>query len=358
MKIKILYGILLVIMMACGRENDDGNATETNFISAVDISDFPEMALQNPVFYNAEGQQPTDVLQLLKDKGVNTIRLRLWVNPGGEHSGLQEVMQFSQQLKATGFRIWITAHYSDTWADPGHQETPQQWQGIPYLALQDSVRQYTQNIMERIAPDYFQIGNEINPGMLHPAGDRFLHPDQFNGLLTVASEAVRTHAPDTKIMIHYAGLSGAVTFFDQIDGVDYDMIGLSFYPIWHGKDMEALKNTLQELGETFQKDLVIAETAYPFTLGWNDWTNNIVGQEDQLILPEFPATPQGQKDFIAAVKAIITEDVTAGLGFCYWGAASVAWKGPQATDASPWENQALFDFTNTALPVLEEFELK
>ena len=111
------------------------------------------------------------------------------------------------------------------------------------------------------------------------------------------------------------------------------------------------------LSETKNKKIIIAETAYPFTIQWNDWTNNIVGLEEQLILPKYLANPEGQSRFIKDLKAL-TQDLKKGIGFCYWGAEKIAWKGNQATDASPWENQALFDFNNNALPGLREFKNK
>ena len=112
---------------------------------------------------------------------------------------------------------------------------------------------------------------------------------------------------------------------------------------------------MQSMSESINKQIIIAETAYPFTLEWNDWTNNIVGLNEQLILPEYPATIEGQLKYIRDLKGI-TQELEKGIGFCYWGAELIAWKGTQATDASVWENQALFDFNNKALPVLNEFK--
>jgi len=89
-------------------------------------------------------------------------------------------------------------------------------------------------------------------------------------------------------------------------------------------------------------------------LGWNDRTNKIVGLKEQLILPEYPATPKGQKDFIAKIKEIVGSK-DRGIGFCYWGGELIAYNGPKATDGSPWDNQALYDFNNKALPVINEF---
>ncbi len=120
--------------------------------------------------------------------------------------------------------------------------------------------------------------------------------------------------------------------------------------------MDDLQNQLSNLSINFNKEILIAETSYPFTLGWNDWTNNNVGLEEHLILPQYPASPQGQKDFIRDVKNLILE-VNNGIGFCYWGADLIAWDGETSTNGSTWENQAVFDFDNKELPVLKEFNL-
>lgn len=324
------------------------------FISAVDISKYPEISNTNQIFYDLDENQK-DFLTILKEKGINTIRLRLWVNPVNEHSGFNEVKQFSQSLKTHGFKTWLTLHYSDSWADPGQQNPPTQWQGISFSALKDSVYNYTKKVMQEMQPDYIQIGNEINTGILHPYGDLATNHQNFIELVQQGSLAVRERSMDCKIILHYAGIEHADWFFTQVNQIDYDIIGLSYYPIWHGKSLTALKTRMQELSNIHNKKILIAETAYPFTLEWNDWTNNIIGLDEQLILPEYPATPEGQRNFIRQIKTL-TKELENGIGFCYWGAELIAWKGNQSTDASPWENQALFDFNNKALSVLNEFE--
>lgn len=324
------------------------------FISAVDISKYPEISNTNQIFYDLDENQK-DFLTILKEKGINTIRLRLWVNPVNEHSGFNEVKQFSQSLKTHDFKTWLTLHYSDSWADPGQQNPPTQWQGISFSALKDSVYNYTKKVMQEMQPDYIQIGNEINTGILHPYGDLATNHQNFIELVQQGSLAVRERSMDCKIILHYAGIEHADWFFTQVNQIDYDIIGLSYYPIWHGKSLTALKTRMQELSNIHNKKILIAETAYPFTLEWNDWTNNIVGLDEQLILPEYPATPEGQRNFIRQIKTL-TKELENGIGFCYWGAELIAWKGNQSTDASPWENQALFDFNNKALSVLNEFE--
>ena len=351
--------ITFLIFISCNKNDvnpPDSEDESSAFISAVDISSYPEIANSNPTFYDLEGNQ-NDFLTILKANGINTVRLKLWVNPSNEHSGFNEVLQFSKTLKSNGFKTWLTIHYSDTWADPAHQKIPAQWDGITFTQLKDSVYNYTEKIITELQPDYVQIGNEINSGFLHPYGHIINNFQQFKELIDNAIVAVRANTSDAKIILHFAGLEDSDWFFNQVSTLDYDIIGLSYYPIWHGKSLNLLKTTMQNLSRFHDKKIVIAETAYPFTLEWNDWTNNIVGLDEHLILPEYPATPKGQRDFIKQIKTL-TKEVENGIGFCYWGAELIAWKGIESTDASPWENQALFDFNNKALPVLEEFKVE
>jgi arabinogalactan endo-1,4-beta-galactosidase len=353
-----IFQILIVLLFFISCNNKDLNAPvlineNSKFISAVDISRFSEISNTNPIFYDLDGNQK-GFLNILKENGVNTIRLKLWVNLSNEHSGFNEVKDFSKTLKSKGFKIWLTLHYSDTWADPSQQETPKQWQGISFTAFKDSVFNYTKKVVNNLDPNYIQIGNEINSGILHPYGNISSNYSQFLELMKSGISAVRDSSIDTKIILHFAGIEGSNRFFNQVNTLDYDIIGLSYYPIWHGKSLTNLKTKMKYLSETFNKKILIAETAYPFTLGWNDWTNNIVGLDEQLILPEYPATPEGQKKFIKQI-ATLTKEIKKGIGFCYWGAELISWKGPKSTDASTWENQALFDFNNKALPVLIEF---
>lgn len=341
------------IFISCNNEDFIPKTEHQEFISAVDISQYPEISATNPTFKDLNGN-PKEFTEILKENGINTIRLRLWVNPINQHSGFNEVKEFSQKLKLKGFKTWLTIHYSDTWADPGKQETPAYWKGLNFASLKDSVYNYTQKVVREINPDFIQIGNEINSGFLHPIGDITSNRDNFINLIKAGCLAVRENSTHCKIILHFAGIENSSWFFNQLTSVDYDIMGLSYYPIWHGKSLTELRSKIQELSEIHSKNIIIAETAYPFTLGWNDQTNNIVGLNNQLILPDYPATIDGQRNFIREIKNIV-KTTKNGIGFCYWGAELIAWKGKEATNASSWENQALFDFENNALPVLYEF---
>lgn len=321
-------------------------------IRAVDISRWPEIQLASHQFYTQDSTEES-FLQILKMQGVNTIRLRVWIRPDNDYCGFEDVKTFAAQLKSMGFRIWLNPHYSNTWADPGHQNPPPQWQQCTYDEIQDSVAAYTALLVTEIQPDYIQLGNEINPGFLHPFG-HINNQLQFVQLLNTASHAVRTNAPDCQIMLHYAGHEHASWWFEKVDSVDFDIAALSYYPWWHGKSLDDLEDNIEALHIQTGKSIVVAETAYPFTLGWNDWTNNIVGGLDKLI-DQFPPTYYGQRDFLTEISSISTQ-TPGGIGFAYWGAELISWKSDTSKSASVWENQALFNFNNVAVPALDAFQ--
>ena len=346
--------VILLISCSDGDENEGEDIIvdpKTLEIKGADMSLLPEVRKSGLSFYNKNNQQE-DPLKTLKSSGVNVIRLRLWKQPSDPNSGFQSVKNLSAEIKNTGLKTLISVHYSDTWADPGKQTKPDQWKNIDFEQLKDSVYTYTKKIMTEINPDYIQIGNEINSGLLWPEGN-ISNPAQMKALLQKGISAVRETNQSTKIIIHFAGISNADWFFSNISGLDYDVIGISYYSIWHGKDLNALQQSLVSLSETNKKAIFIAETAYPFTMEWNDFTNNIVGLNTQ-ILPEFPASPQGQKEYLMKISDLIKE-VPKGIGYCYWGSEWVSYRGNTATNGSPWENQAFWDFSNKSLPVLEAY---
>lgn len=355
---KIITVVCMVVaamgLTQCG--DDDSNkstgSTADDFIRAADMSFLPEIEQAGTVYYK-DGQSE-DALLTLKNAGVNTIRIRVWKNPANAHSSLAEVKTFAQRVKALGLKVWLTVHYSDTWADPSAQQKPQEWEGLTFDQLKTAAVTYTQQILTEVEPDIIQIGNETNDGFIYPEGNLSANEGQYLQLVTAISAAIRQQSPDTKIMLHHAGTEGAEWFFNKVANVDYDYIGLSYYPVWHGKDLAALQSNITALGQAHNKKVVVAETAYPFTLGYNDWTNNIVGDQAQLV-PGYAASLEGQKYFLLAVRKAV-EDSGVGAGFAYWGTEWTAFKGEQATNGSTFENQALWDFSNNAVPALDAFK--
>lgn len=324
-----------------------------DFMHGADLSFLPEVEGEGTVFLD-KADMPSDVITLLKARGCNTIRIRLWHTPLAGHSTLEEVETLANRVRGAGLKVYLSIHYSDTWADPGQQAKPAAWNGLSLADLEDSVYQYTRKVISRIQPDYVQVGNEINGGLLWEEG-RISNLASFFSLLKEGCRAVRDEKPAARIILHFAGTDNADWFFGQAknQSVDFDLIGLSYYPVWHGLSLETLKTRINTLITDTGKPVLIAETAYPFTLGYNDFTNNIVGLPSQLV-SGYPATPEGQKNFLLAIKSMLKQNAK-GAGFCYWGTEWVAFRGPTATDGSAAENQALFSFTNKELPATDVF---
>lgn len=236
---KYFYLIFLLFIFSCSKKKETPLEPEKYpFILAADLSSLPLVESKNIVLYNLNNK-PEDLLTTLKNNGINTVRLRLWHTPQNENSGFSEVKTFGEKLHSLGFKVYLSVHYSDIWADPGHQIIPQAWKGIEYEILKDSIRNYTTKIIKEINPDIIQIGNEINCGIMLPYGD-INNETQFIGLLKATSETIRNNSENCRIMIHYAGINESENFFGKIQSLDYDIIGLSFYPIWHGKDLQVL----------------------------------------------------------------------------------------------------------------------
>lgn len=351
------FALLALTMVQCG--GDDNNSStpapdptpDTGFVRAVDMSFLPAAEADGAVYKNNGVTQ--DAITTLKEAGVNYIRIRLWKNPATGHSTFNEVKTFAQRVHNAGLKVWLTVHYSDTWADPSAQQIPAEWASLSFADLKTAAVNYTGQILTDIKPDIIQIGNETNNGFMYPAGNLTNNEAQYLQLVNAISAKIRQQSPTVKIMLHHAGTNGADWFFNKVANVDYDYIGLSYYPIWHGKDLAAIKSSLTSLGAAHNKKVFIAETSYPFTLGYNDYTNNVVGQSSQLV-PGYAATPDGQLAFVKAIRNMV-ETTSGGLGFCYWGAEWTAWKGTTATDGSTWENQALWGFDNNAEPAMAAF---
>jgi arabinogalactan endo-1,4-beta-galactosidase len=269
-----------------------------------------------------------------------------------------------------GLKFLLDFHYSDTWADPGRQTKPAAWSGLPYEVLKDSVYQYTRRVIsalknQQTLPDMVQIGNEIICGMLWNDGrvcDPYNTPQQWNRLAELIREGIRgvnesLDAGDTvKTMIHIdrgGDNGGSRWFFDHLlaQNVDFDIIGLSYYPWWHGALSNLQANTF-DLAQRYGKPIILAEIAYPWTLAWNDNTNNIVGNSGQL-LPGYPASVEGQTAYLRDVLNLVGNIPNEkGWGVFYWAPDWIS--APQL--GSPWENLALFDFDGELLNSISAFD--
>jgi arabinogalactan endo-1,4-beta-galactosidase len=369
-KIKIVFVLLLfVIVKALPQPVITKNQNSGfKFIKGVDISTLKQVEDNNGVF--KENNISRDPIQIFKSHGINFIRLKLWHTPENGYNNLANVLAVAQNVKNLGLKFLLDIHFSDTWADPAHQTKPADWNSLPFQSLKDSVYNYTKYVITTLKnngalPDMVQIGNEITCGMLWDDGNvcgNFNTQVQWSNFTALLNEGIRgvkesLQSNDSlKIMIHIdsgGDVSGSQWFFDKLNsyGVDFDIIGLSYYPWWQGTLID-LQNNLNNLIQLYNKEIIIAETAYPWTLNWNDNTNNIVGNTNQL-LPNYPASIEGQKKFLIDLMNIINDlPDDKGLGIFYW---EPEWISTQ-TFGSPWENLALFDFNGNLLNSISAFD--
>lgn len=317
--------------------------------AGTDFSQLPKIEAEGFSFRNADSTV-VDPIAYLGEVGTEVIRLKVWNNASGDGS-LEELVPMCERIHDAGMKVMLTFHYSNTWADPGAQHMPTQWEGLSLAEVLDSVERFTETVVAATQAEYVQIGNEINHGMIKPLGNRD-GSGNFQKLIAAGLRGARLADTSIVTFLHYAGTENADLFFATVDSLNYDAIGLSYYPRWHGKDLEALLNDCLNLQDQFLRPVYLVETSYPFTLGWADWTNNHIGSLDQ-ILPEYPPTRAGQFEYVQALREI-TDSLETGL--LYWGGELVPYRGPQAQDGSPYENQALFSFNGVALPAIQAFK--
>ena len=277
----------------------------------------------------------------------------------------------SRRAAAAGLRVLVDLHYSDTWADPDHQTKPAAWANLDVAQLTSAIYAYTYRVchaMKRhgVAPAMVQLGNELNAGMLWPDGHTWNPPHWENlaAFLKAGYQAVKDCSPETKVMLHLAngGDNGLYRWwFDNITalGVEFDVIGASYYGYWHGS-LGDLQANLNDVSARYQKDVIVVETAYPFTLADKDGWENAIRAPSQLV-SGYPATPEGQaanfRDVLSIVRAVPNGR---GLGAFYWDATWTAvpgngWDPADPTSGDAWENQALFDFDGRTLPAMREY---
>jgi arabinogalactan endo-1,4-beta-galactosidase len=310
-------------------------------------------------------------LGILADGGMNAVRLRVWVDPADGYHDRDELLRMARRAKRRGLSVLVDLHYSDFWADPGRQTKPAAWAGYSTAELAQAVYDHTFDVCSRLvaqgtAPDIIQLGNELNSGMLWPDGHTWDPPNWENlgDFLSAGASAVQACSPRTRIMLHLAngGDNGLYQWwFDNItqQGVPFDIIGASFYPYWHGS-LGDLQRNLNDVSARYEKDVVVVETAYPFTLDGVDAAPNLIGLPEQLVAG-YVATPAGQAAFVRDLLAIVRAVPNArGLGAFYWDATWTAvpgngWDPTDPASGNSWENQALFDFEGKALPALGAF---
>ncbi|WP_325052728.1 glycoside hydrolase family 53 protein [Streptomyces triticirhizae] len=331
-------------------------------IRGVDVSSLPKAEDLGAVFRRADGST-ADALTILAENGANWVRLKVWVNsPDGYHDTAR-IAALARRAAALGMEILVDFHYSDSWADPGQQHKPAAWAGLDAAGLERAVAEHTSAVLGALVEQgtpagMAQIGNEINAGMLWPDGstDDF---DRLAALLTAGAEAAAEVSPSTRRALHLAEGGDNALFrwwFDNATAraVPFEVIALSFYGYWHGT-LPELQANLHDLVARYDRDVVVVETAYPFTLGSDDDHEDIIGEESQLVAG-YPATPEGQLRWVRDIASVVAGVPGGrGLGVFYWEPAWTAvagngWDPADPASGNAWENQAVFDYQGTVLP--------
>ncbi|WP_193152114.1 glycoside hydrolase family 53 protein [Enterobacter ludwigii] len=399
---KRLKPALLAVCLSCGLAASafaaDGvktrpfNAMPADFIKGADISTLLEAEQHGATFYNQNGQQQ-DAIAILKANGVNYVRLHLWVDPqdangntyGGGSNNLENTLALAKRVKAQGIKLLLDFHYSDFWTDPGKQFKPKAWEKMDYPQLKTAIHDYTRDTIARfkkegVLPDMVQIGNEINGGLLWPEGKSWGQGggefDRVAGLLNAAISGMKENLTDgeqVKIMLHLAEGTKNDTFrwwFDEITkrDVPFDIIGLSMYTYWNGP-IGALKANMDDISKRYNKDVIVVEAAYGYTLENCDNAENSFQAKEEKD-GGYPGTVQGQYDYIHdLMQAVIDVPDRRGKGLFYWEPIWIAVPGTTwATktgmkyihddwkEGNARENQALFDCHGKVLPSITVFK--
>lgn len=256
------------------------HAQNISFASGADVSWCTEMEADGKKFYNENGQE-TEMMALLKQLGMNAVRLRVWVNPENEYGpwcDKADVLEKARRAQAQGLAIMINFHYSDRFTDPSHQIKPAAWNGLTMEQLKKAVADHTTDVLsalkaEGITPLWVQVGNETRPGMIFDEGKIDWNKSgsaAWSGYIALSNagyDAVKTVFPNAKVIVHIdRGPEDNVWFYNSFKqyGGKFDMIGLSHYPDWTNwsSDNDKTANNIQKLNSTFKVPVMIVETGY------------------------------------------------------------------------------------------------
>lgn len=367
-----------------------------DFYRGMDVS--AVLALENSgvEYYNFDGEEQ-DVFMTLAQAGVNYIRLRVWNDPydengngyGGGNNDVATAITLGQRATQYGMKVCIDFHYSDFWADPKKQFVPKAWEGMDIEEKSDALYNFTLESLTQILDagvdvGMVQVGNEINNGMCGETDAANVRKLLASGSKAVR-EAASTSGKDILVAVHYTDIEDMKKLDTLLTGlqvkeIDYDIVGLSFYPYWHGT-MEDLKNAITHVRDTYGKKVYVAENAYCYTSEDGDGSvNSIKGTDD--LAEGYSASVQGQANEVRDVFAAASEAGAEGVfywegtwipvgpadadNFAIWEKYGSGWASSYASDYDPkdagqyyggssWDNQAMFDFTGHPLASLNVF---
>ncbi|ALI98029.1 glycoside hydrolase family 53 protein [Rufibacter tibetensis] len=305
---------LLLIMISCGCSVIQPDMKKSRgFAKGADIGWLQQMEATGYKFYGDNGKEQ-DCFKILKDHGINTIRLRTWVNPSDDrasgYNSKKETVAMAVRAQKWGMRVMINFHYSDSWAEPGKQKKPAAWEGHDFPQLLKDVYDYTYDVMTDlkkagVTPEWVQVGNKTPGGMIYPEGS-VANWSQLAQLINRGYDAIKAVSPTSKVILHVDQGNNNKrfrTWFDnaQAHGAKYDVIELSYYPYWlTGKpdytlSIDDLEHNLNDMASRYNKEVMVVE----------------VGGED--------TKPQNTYDMLVAVQEKVKAVPNGkGLGVIYW----------------------------------------
>ncbi len=309
----ILSAAFTFLICACNSKNEAQNTVENSFATGADVSWLSQMEATGYKFYDDNGQEE-NCLKILKDHGINAIRLRTFVNPSDDkingHCSKNETVAMAVRAQKMGMKVMIDFHYSDSWADPSKQRKPAAWEGHDFPTLLNDLYTYTFEVMTAlktagVMPEWVQVGNEIPGGMVYPDGSVDNWP-QLTELINKGYDAIKAVSPNSKVILHIDQGNNNERFrwwFDKAtaSGAKYDIIGLSYYPYWlegnpdYTLSIDDLGKNLNDMVSRYGKNVMVVE----------------VGGEN--------TKAQNTYDMLVAVQKKVKEvPFEKGLGVFYW----------------------------------------
>lgn len=359
------------------------------FVKGVDLSTLVELEKCGAKYYN-NGKEG-DILSILKEYDFDTVRIRVWNDPYAEDgtaygAGTNDVetsIEIGKRVTAAGYGVLLNLHYSDFWADPGKQIKPKAWKDYGIEELEKAIYDFTLDTVKAFLDagvniTMIQVGNELSNGLCWPEGK----VPEYDNIARMVSSGIRAcRAVDASIplMIHLDNGGNNALYREWFDnytkrGEDFEYIGLSYYPFWHGT-LDMLENNMNDIAVRYGKDLIVAEVSMGYTMEDYASYEKLSPEERKGYATrpalvekiEYPMTKEGQSDFMADfLNRVAHVADNKGKGFFYWEPAWIpvpgsGWATPVSleymNDPGPcgneWANQALFDYDGNALPSLE-----
>jgi arabinogalactan endo-1,4-beta-galactosidase len=333
--VHLLFALAFFSCKKASTNNSTGRTTDTlktqaAFIKGADVSWITQMEAGGITFYDSAGTQK-DCLQILKDKGINAVRLRAWVDPSDGWCNTADVLNKAIRAKNLGFKIMIDFHYSNIWADPGHQTKPVAWDSLSFSGLDSALYSYTFHVMDTlkangIIPQWAQVGNETNDGMLWEDGRASTNMQQFAALVSSGYNAIKAVSDSTKVIVHISNGFDNSLFRWVFDGlkannVKWDIIGMSLYPStsdWQSLDEQCLAN-MNDMVSRYNTQVMVCEVGMDVTAA---------------------ATCKSfLSDIISKAKSVPGNN---GLGVFYW----------EPECYNNWQGYTLGAFDNTGKPTI------